>query len=136
MEKIKLNEIKQLLKKGFNAEMLASAFNTSVSHINELKRKPVENEIYHEKDINADALLEFAIKRNIDIDSIDFELIVNSKAIRNKAVEIALHTDTPFGEIIEIINVGSKTIYKCCNHSNNDFISYVFLNDIKDAMKK
>ena len=133
---MEIKEIKELLRNGFNAEMLASAFNTSVSHINELRRKPVEGEIYYEKNINVNALIDFALKRNIDLNSIDFVTIVNSKTIRNKQEEIKLHTITPFGEIIEIISVGSKTIYKCENHDNNDFISYVFLKDIKDAMQK
>lgn len=131
MERI---EIVELLKKGFNAEMLANALNTSVSHVNELKRKPVENEVYHFDDINGNAIVDFAEKHKIDIQGIDWVTICQSRTSRQSTkvtLEVGLYT--PFGNIVEIINAGSHVIYKCQDGEGN--VVYKYAKDLKDAIK-
>lgn len=131
MERI---EIVELLKKGFNAEMLANALNTSVSHVNELKRKPVENEVYHFDDINADAIIEFAVKHKIDIQEIDWVTICQTRTNRQSTkVTLELGLYTPFGNIVEIINAGSHVIYKCQDGDGN--VAYKYAKELKDAIK-
>lgn len=100
-------EIKNLLKDGFNVAMLAEAFNCSIGRINELKSEPVEGKIYHKADINCDALLNFAIKHEVDLNSIDFKKICDAKKVtKNEKINYEVGTVTSFGTITMIEKIG------------------------------
>lgn len=100
-------EIKNLLKGGFNVAMLAEAFDCSIGRINELKCEPVEGQVYHKADINADALLSFAAKHEIDLTTIDFKKICDAKKVnKNEKINYEVGTVTSFGTITMIEKIG------------------------------
>lgn len=101
-----------ILKDGFNVAMLAEAFGCSVGRINELKSEPVEGQVYHKADINTDALFDFAVKHEVNLDAIDFEKIIAAKAkAKQEKIEYKVGTVTKFGTIKQIENVGKLVIY-------------------------
>ena len=105
------NEIIELLKKGFNVAMLAEAFDCSIGRINELKCEPVEGQVYHKADINAEALLAFAEKHEIDINEIDFETICANKKQKVTKAVYEVGTMTKFGTILQIEKIGQTNVY-------------------------
>ena len=109
---MKKNEIVELLKKGFNTEKMAETLNCSVGRINELKCEPVEGQVYHKADINAEAILAFAEKHKIDIEAIDFEAIVAARK-QPKVEKCALKVGdiTKYGVIQAINKIGNSFAY-------------------------
>lgn len=109
-----MNELRQkmeVLKGGFNVAMLAEAFDCSVGRINELKCEPVEGQVYHKADINVDALYDFAIKHEINLNEIDFEAIAAAKKVAKVKIEFEVGSDTKFGKVTAIQKVGNQTVY-------------------------
>lgn len=114
---MELVEIKELLKKGFNVAMLADAFNCSIGRINELKCEPVEGQVYHKADINADALIAFAQKHEIDLDAIDFEdIVAKAKTVKEAKSEIKVGDATKFGKVMSIQKIGNSFVYLIDNN--------------------
>ena len=109
---MKREELKEKLSNGFNVAMLAEAFDCSVGRINELKCEPVEGEVYYKKNINTNALYDFAVKHGIDLDVIDFDAIAAAaKKVKNEATKIEVGTVTEFGEVLNVEKVGQSYVY-------------------------
>lgn len=104
-------ELKKILGNGFNANLLATALWCSVGRINELRKQPVEGQVYHAADINIDAIYDFATLHEIDLSAIDFTEIIKVKE-KNAKVDIQEGTKLNNGEeVIKIQKVGNTYVY-------------------------
>ena len=110
-QKISKEELKKILGNGFNAALLAQALYCSIGRINELKKQPVEGQVYHAADINTDAIYEFATLHEIDLSAIDFTEITRLKEKQVRA-QIAVGQKLTNNEtVIKIQKVGNTNVY-------------------------
>lgn len=111
-QKMTKEDFNQILKNGFNASLLAAALYCSVGRINELRKEPVEGQIYHTADINTNAIYDFATAHEIDLASIDYTEITK---IKEKQVKKTLNVGSKLTktneEIIKIQKVGNTNVY-------------------------
>lgn len=104
-------EFNEIIGKGFNAALLASALWCSVGRVNELRKQPVEGKVYHAADINTDAIYDFATAHEIDLSKIDYTEIIK---IKEKAAKVDIEEGTVLtnGEtVVKIQKVGNTYVY-------------------------
>lgn len=108
MENEKMLFIEEL-KKGFENNKLAKVLGCSATLISDLKLKPIENEIYHAKDINFNAIYEYAKTKNIDFTTINFDDIRKEK--RFDIAIVVVDTVLPNGEtVVNILHCQNKKL--------------------------
>lgn len=113
---MKRQEFIELFKDGFNIDEMASQFTNLTNgqirpagRIRELIHQPIEGEVYHYADINAGAVYDFAVKYNIDLDSLDIDAILSKKSSTSRMLEVG--TMTSLGEIVEVAKVAGCYVY-------------------------
>lgn len=111
-QRISKEEFKKIIGNGFNANLLAAALYCSVGRINELRKQPVEGQIYHAADINSDAIYDFATLHEIDLSNIDFTEItkIKEKQVKN-TITVGSKLSKTNEEIIKIQKVGNTNVY-------------------------
>lgn len=114
--KMTKENFKDLLGNGFNIDELANQFTTLTNgqirpagRIRELIHEPVEGEVYHYADINTNAVYNFALKYNIDLDQIDYDAVLAKKTNTSKTLEIGQKTSR--GVIKQIAKVAGCYMY-------------------------
>lgn len=110
-------EFEKHLSKGFETKKLAQALKCSVNRLNELKRKPIPYEIYYPESINYKAIYDFAIKYDIDLDSLDYEFITtitNKRTTKYNVISVNDRVylgDDEYGVVDSITEVAKRKIY-------------------------
>ena len=142
-------QFSSILSGGFNAKLLSNALETSEGHLNELRRMPQYEAIAEAvssafkldvKDVatvikavadkpNLNAIYNFAIKREINLDALDLKAIAEAKTERNERPVVEVSTKTKLGEIVSIKKIGNSMAY-LINDGNGNIEMY----STKDVM--
>ena len=115
-KKMKKEEFIQIVKERFNSKRLAEILECSQGRILELRKEPVDGQVYHVADINAEAIYDFAIKRLNEISE------EKAKALREMIKENSrVSKEYKPGTIIKGLEIISATrIYKVLTYVVKD----------------
>lgn len=129
------NEKLNILKGGYNTSMLADALKISVNHLNELRRQPnktiIVDTIVDELKVddmetvdlltkavekafdavNIEAIDKWCIDKNINVDEIDLQAIVDAKQVKVERQDYKEGDLTPLGKILTIKKLGNNWLY-------------------------
>lgn len=114
----------EVLSNGFNAAMLAEAFDCSIGRINELKNEidvdwlakefnvdANELKTKIQNHVNINALATFAKKHEIDLNKIDFEAIAQNKKTKQAKIEYTVGMKIGEYTILNIEKIGSSNVF-------------------------